>query len=83
MNEESKLKPCPFCGSEDIKYSIKITGHFDVQYHATMYCNKCHCYGKRTLTNKVIHNDYKGRQAIEDDESIKNEAIKAWNTRIQ
>lgn len=79
MNEE--LKPCPFCGSEDIRYSLKITGRFDIQYHASMYCNKCHCYGKRTLTKRVGRDDYKGRSNIEKDENIKLDAIKAWNTR--
>ena len=76
-----KLKPCPFCGSTDIRYSLKITGHFDVRYHASMYCNKCHCYGARTLTESVSHNDYKGRHYIEQDETIKQKAIEACNTR--
>ena len=79
MDEE--LKPCPFCGCKDIRYSLKITGHFDVQYHASMYCNKCHCYGKRTLTKKVSHANYKGRIEIENDKEVQDEAIKAWNTR--
>ena len=76
-----KLKPCPFCGSTDIKYSLKITGHFDVRYHASMYCNKCHCYGARTLTKSIRHNDYKGRHQIEADESIRKQAEEAWNRR--
>ena len=76
-----KLKPCPFCGSTDIRYSLKITGHFEVRYHASMYCNKCHCYGARTLTTVVKNNDYKGRTTIENDETVKQKAIDAWNTR--
>ena len=79
----AELKPCPFCGSTDIRYSLKITGHFDVRYHASMYCNKCHCYGARTLTEKVNHNDYKGRTQIEKDETIKQKAIDLWNTRTK
>lgn len=77
----AKLLPCPFCGSTDIRYSLKITGHFDVRYHASMYCNKCHCYGARTLTTVVRNNDYKGRTSIEQDETIKQKAIDKWNTR--
>ena len=77
----SELKPCPFCGGTDIRYSLKITGHFDVRYHASMYCNNCHCYGARTLTKIVDHNDYKGRSQIEADESIKQQAEDAWNRR--
>ena len=76
-----ELLPCPFCGSTDIRYSLKITGHFGVRYHASMYCNKCHCYGARTLTEKVNQNDYKGRYHIEQDETIKQKAVDIWNTR--
>ena len=75
--------PCPFCGSNDIRYSLKITGHFDVRYHAAMYCNNCHCYGPRTLTVKVSNNDYKGRSSIEKDETIKQKAIEKWNERYK
>jgi Lar family restriction alleviation protein len=78
-----ELKPCPFCGGTDIRYSLKITGHFDVRYHAAMYCNKCHCYGARTLTGTVRHDNYKGRTAIENDAAIKAEAIEAWNRRVE
>ena len=77
----AELKPCPFCGSTDIRYSLKITGRFDVRYHASMYCNKCHCYGARTLTESVSHNDYKGRSSIERDETIRQKAVEAWNRR--
>ena len=80
--EQKELKPCPFCESTDIRYSLKITGHFDVRYYAAMYCNKCHCYGPRTLTKVVPHDDYKGRQEIEKDNSVKQEAIEAWNRRV-
>ena len=76
-----ELKPCPFCGGEDIRYSLKVKGHRPTQYHAVMYCNSCHCYGKRTRTDKVRHDDYKGRREIQDDEDYKATAIAAWNTR--
>lgn len=79
---QNELKPCPFCGGKDIRYSLKITGRFDVKYHASMYCNKCHCYGARTLTQSMRHNDYKGRQQIEKDENIKQQAIEKWNRRV-
>lgn len=77
------LKLCPFCGGTDIRYSLKLTGHFDVRYHAAMYCNKCHCYGARTLTGTVHHDNYKGRTAIENDATIKAAAIEAWNRRAE
>ena len=75
------LKRCPFCGGKDIRYSLKITGHFDVRYHAAMYCNKCHCYGARTLTKTVRCEDYKGRTEIENNAEVKAAAIEAWNRR--
>ena len=79
----AELKPCPFCGGTDIRYSLKITGRWEIGYHASMYCNKCHCYGARTLTEKVPYRDYKGRTAIERDETIKRKAIEAWNRRAE
>ena len=75
------LKPCPFCGSCDIKYSLKITGHFDIKYHACMYCNKCHCYGARTLTKGIKREDYKSRIEIKNNGEIYNSAIELWNKR--
>lgn len=79
--KKTELKPCPFCGSKDIRYSLKITGYFDIIFHASMYCNKCHCYGARTSTESVKYSDYKGRTATEKDASIKQKAIEAWNRR--
>lgn len=81
--ENTELKPCPFCGSTDIRYSLKIKGHFDVRYHAAMYCNSCHCYGARTLTETIKHSDYIGRTNIERDPKIKQKAIDAWNMRCE
>ena len=79
----AELKPCPFCGGTDIRYSLKITGRWEVRYHASMYCNKCHCYGARTLTEKLDCDDYKGRHHIEQDETIRQKAVDLWNTRTQ
>ena len=79
---EEVIKPCPFCGGEDIRYSLKTKGTRDAQYHATMYCNSCHCYGRRTLTEKIKRDDYSGRRAIAENQTIKQEAIKAWNRRV-
>ena len=78
----AELESCPFCGGTDIRYSLKITGHFNIRYHASMYCNTCHCYGARTLTKSIRHNDYKGRHQIEEDISIRQEAEEAWNRRV-
>ena len=75
MNE---LKPCPFCSSKDIDYSIKTcTSNYERIYHAAMYCRKCHCYGTRVL----IHPTENTRYAVERNESYRARAIEAWNRR--
>ena len=76
MNE-IKLKPCPFCGSNNIDYSIKTCGSYKRQYHISMYCKECNCYGKRTLIKPIETT----RWEIEKNESYKELAIAAWNTR--
>lgn len=76
------LKPCPFCSGTDIRYSLKTKGARDIQYHAVMYCNSCHCYGKRTLTRKLGRTDYADRRNVQKDTDIKQGAIEAWNTRV-
>ena len=76
MNK-TKLKPCPFCGSNNIDYSIKTCGSYRGQYHIAMYCKKCNCYGKRTLIKPIET----ARWEIEKNESYKELAIIAWNTR--
>ena len=52
----AELKPCPFCGNTDIRYSLKITGRFDVGYHASMYCNKCQLLCCKTLFKRNNYN---------------------------
>lgn len=64
---KNKIKPCPFCGSDDIKYSNKHAGYY--KYHVAMFCNSCHCYGAR---QKI-----KGDQ-LEEGKKI---AISNWNNR--
>ena len=76
MNK-TKLKPCPFCGSNNIDYSIKTCGSYRGQYHIAMYCKECNCYGKRTLIKPIETT----RLEIEKNESYKKLAIVAWNTR--
>lgn len=75
----SRLKPCPFCGSNNIDYSIKTCGSRRKQYHVAMYCKECNCYGKRTLI-KLTEEEYR-RYDVENNEKYKELAIKAWNTR--
>ena len=74
---EIKLKNCPFCGSNNIDYSIKTCGSYRGQYHIAMYCKECNCYGKRTL----IKPTETSRCDIEKNNEYKELAIQAWNTR--
>ena len=73
----TELKPCPFCGSNNIDYSIKTCGSYRGQYYIAMYCKECNCYGKRTLIKPMETT----RLEIEKNESYKELAIAEWNTR--
>ena len=73
----SKIKSCPFCGSNNIDYSIKTCGSYRRQYHVAMYCKECNCYGKRTL----IKPTETARWEIEKNERYKELAIAAFNYR--
>ena len=72
-----KLLNCPFCGGEDIGYSVKTTGRWERKYHVAMYCKDCNCYGKRVLVTPTENTRYD----VEHNEEYKKLAIKAWNTR--
>ena len=76
------LKDCPFCGGLDIRYSTKTcsTGR-KLTYHASCYCNSCHCYGARVLSNKVDKDNYDGRREMENSEKLRKAAEDAWNQR--
>ena len=73
----TELKPCPFCGSNNIDYSIKTCSSYRGQYYIAMYCKECNCYGKRTLIKPIETT----RLEIEKNESYKELAIAEWNTR--
>ena len=78
---ENDLKPCPFCGGKDIRYSVKRAGRFERIYHAAMYCNACHCYGARIHT-APMKNDYSSRHEVQNDNMLKYYAADAWNRRV-
>ncbi len=74
------MKPCPFCGSTKIKYSIKTgTSNFKRIYHACWYCWDCNTYGPRVLYKPETN--YPGRTNIERNEELKAEALKLWENR--
>lgn len=75
-----EIKKCPFCGGEDIRFSVKTTTiQFQRAYHFAMYCTKCNCYGARILWK---HDGKMHRIEIERNEEFKKQAIEAWNRRV-
>lgn len=74
-----KLKPCPFCGGNDVRFSVKTTTiNYRRAYHIVMYCAKCHCYGARSL---VYHDGHTPRVELGKNEEWRRIAIDAWNRR--
>ena len=76
------IKSCPFCGSNNIGYSIKTMGR-SKKYHVAMYCKDCNCYGKRTIVEVSTDSKYAFRSDVEKDPTFKQMAIDAWNTRSE
>lgn len=73
MNEN--IKPCPFCGSENVKLLKKRTMYYGhTAYTASIRCNRCHARGG-TVINLTAPYAVK-----EDVEAI---ARERWNTRIE
>ena len=64
----SKLKPCPFCGSTDIKFDPDEIC-CPIQYSVQGQCNDC---GAQEPSGSGVYDSKK--DAI-------NDAIEAWNTR--
>lgn len=78
-----EIMSCPFCGGNDIRYSLKKVAQFSFCYYqAAMYCHECHTYGPRIFTETVEKNSWLGRRyKIASDNVYKERAIKAWNDR--
>lgn len=77
------IKPCPYCGSKDIRYSVAIANNKQVpRYHAQCYCNNCKANGPRVIFTPDLK-DEKGfsRSLAEKDSYAKAEAIKMWDNR--
>ena len=62
-----KLRPCPFCGSEDIYVTLE-TGYIDDS--VVVFCNTC------KVSLKLEDNDQEG-----DSTYSRIRAVKAWNRR--
>lgn len=75
---DNELKPCPFCGSTSLMIQSKHNGRRAATgtQSATVRCNKCHARGS-TASCKVTKETRFGA-----DETTKQKAIAAWNTRV-
>lgn len=80
LNNMQKIKPCPFCGGINIKFSIKVASRkrTSVTYHACMYCDDCKASSTRVLVNVTYNN----RSLVENDESFKEQALELWNRMV-
>lgn len=74
-----EIKPCPFCGSKDIRYSIK-TANSKRDYYGQCYCNSCKSAGPRVRFDPEPESCWI-RYAAEDCEKAKKDAIDMWNKR--
>lgn len=74
----NSLKPCPFCGSKNLGFSLKVFSRqrYKTLYHACIFCKSCNCYGRRT----IISTD---NRSLSDADKIDAEekAIELWNKR--
>lgn len=76
----TNMKPCPFCGGTDIRYSLKASASIcHRNYHACFYCWDCNTYGPRVLYTSD-HNVH--RYSVAENENIKQAAAEKWNSRI-
>ena len=73
-----EVKPCPFCGGSNIKFSFKVASRkrTSVVYHACMCCDDCS--SPRVLAHITVEN----YRLLDIDESFKEQALELWNKRM-
>lgn len=68
--EEKELKPYPFCGYNNLKLDKKTRG---LNITDSVRCNRCHARGGSSGASIYSY---------EEQNKVKNEAIRKWNERI-
>ena len=73
------MEKCPFCGGQDIRYSLKGSERFGRRtYHACFYCWDCNAYGPRV---SYIAPPDVYRHEVEHNDALKQAAAEKWNKR--
>lgn len=74
MNNETKLKPCPFCGSEEIGITSFTEDDFISEYsiYGEIYCHCRGCGARGHIIDYYESDDYY---------TAHKSAIEAWNNR--
>lgn len=72
------IKPCPFCSSSRVKYSLKQKKNY---YQASYYCADCNAYGPRILSDKYSEEaiSYSLKCKVSKDVDLQARALAAWN----
>ena len=60
----NKLKPCPFCGGEDILVQ-ELEMHMGDEYYWRALCTFCYCNIQRE-TKKIVISDWNTRVEVEE-----------------
>lgn len=85
-----KLKPCPFCGSTNLKIESKRvrvgTNGLDVPVHNMTYsvrCNKCHARGPAVGGKVLLYTlGFENPTWAKTQAELYAKAIEAWNRRV-
>lgn len=94
-NDDYKLKPCPFCGSEKLKIENKsvLAGYNGLEQRInkvtySIRCNKCHARGG-TSSGKILASFnfiFNGEELMPTwattDNELKQKAVDKWNRRV-
>jgi Lar family restriction alleviation protein len=71
-----KLKPCPFCGGNNLGISNKVTTiSFKRKRHVAVYCKNCNAYGARIVADETNYPEFCSGKS-------KMRAIELWNNRV-
>ena len=76
----SGLEPCPFCGSYNLDFSLRVFGRQRLKssFHACIHCIDCNCYGRRL----IVHSSNNNLTDKEKEDALM-KASELWNNRVR